>query len=187
MASTASATEELSCARQELDNMHQNGDEKQKQRHWRNFLNHLDKAWVKLVIGCGDMEGKFQRIKSQVKEKQKKDPLLIYLAQARDADNHSVQNLAGFQFSHELPIDQASITMSVIREGVEISKTEAMPMNLYTFQAVPFTNRGKQYSVPQYHIGLRIVDHLNPFVLGTIGIDYYTNQIARTRELLQID
>ncbi|WP_146009766.1 hypothetical protein [Janthinobacterium sp. ROICE36] len=64
---------------------------------WRGFLNCLEKIWQKVERSCQPMRNKFEPWQGTYHGLRKKDMLLRYLKQARDADNHSIQDVAKIQ------------------------------------------------------------------------------------------
>lgn len=175
------AEEELRCAKEELKLMASSEPFEKSERHWRNFVNHLDKSWVKTVKGCLDSEGKFQSIKSFVEAKRKTDPLLKYLCQARDTDNHSVQTLASLEKVSNIPVD--FITMNRLDTDGNIIESTHHPLFPSRILLRAFTNRSVIHTPPQYHLGKLLRDGQDPFLVANLAIEFYDFQIreAKTR------
>ena len=60
---------------------------------WRAFLNCIEKVWQKAERCCQHVRGRFEPWQGSYHRLRKKDMLLRYLKQARDADNHSIQDV----------------------------------------------------------------------------------------------
>ena len=64
---------------------------------WREFLTCLEKVWTKIERTCQPQRNSFQPWQGQFQALRKKDMLLHYLKQARDADNHSIQDMTAIK------------------------------------------------------------------------------------------
>lgn len=171
------AEEELDCAKNELRLVAELINLKERQRHWKNFLNHLDKCWIKIDSGCFDVYGKFQVIQGEVKKKRKDDPLLKYLWHARDADNHSIQSLMEIMLEKE--IDGSATVKS------DDGTTFVMPIYLYETKLVPYTNKGVTFLPPHYHLGRLVSVSTDAVIVGGLGISYYESILNRTKLRVQ--
>ena len=58
--------------------------------NWIDFLINLEKIWKKSELECKHFST-FQPWQGKYKNERRKDPLLKYLKNARDADQHSIQ------------------------------------------------------------------------------------------------
>ena len=64
---------------------------------WRAYLNCIEKVWQKIENSCQHVKLTFQPWQGKFHRLRKKDMLLRYLKQARDADNHSIQDITKLQ------------------------------------------------------------------------------------------
>lgn len=62
------------------------------EKAWRQFLDRIERVWVKTKAAVNDMPN-WQKIESEVSASRKKDPLLSYIHQARNVDEHSILEL----------------------------------------------------------------------------------------------
>ncbi len=69
------------------------GDFVEYEKAWRDFLHRIERVWVKTQAAVHGMPG-WQKIESEVSSLRKTDPLLSYLQQARNVDEHSISDLA---------------------------------------------------------------------------------------------
>lgn len=87
------AKAELIAAEKALAAMEAAKDFSSFEEEWRSLLNNLEKVWIKTERACQHIQNKFQPWQGKYSQLRKKDMLLRYLKQARDADNHSVQEV----------------------------------------------------------------------------------------------
>lgn len=64
---------------------------------WRSYLNAIEKLWQKVERCCQHVRDAFEPWQGSYHRLRKKDMLLRYLKQARDADNHSIQDVTKIQ------------------------------------------------------------------------------------------
>lgn len=60
---------------------------------WCEVLHRLERVWTKMQAAVYGRRG-WQGIESEINHLRKTDPLLLYLVHARNADEHSIQDLA---------------------------------------------------------------------------------------------
>jgi len=63
----------------------------------KEFLGCIEKVWIKTERSCQEIVKKFQPWQGKYSALRKKDMLLRYLKQARDADNHSIQDITAIK------------------------------------------------------------------------------------------
>jgi hypothetical protein len=156
---------------------------------WRAYLNCIEKVWVKSERACYHLRTKFQPWQGTYHRLRKKDMLLRYLKQARDADNHSVQDLAqikpggrGIRFVNP---KGGYIKHMEINNG-EIVRYEGDPIVVEeipsTIAAVSVKNSGEWYNPPTSHLGKPVVSQhpLELAVLGHAFYEGYLNEIEKT-------
>jgi hypothetical protein len=155
---------------------------------WRAFLNCLEKAWLKAERCCEPVRAQFQPWQGTYHRLRKKDMLLRYLKQARDADNHSIQDVAkiepgsrGIRFANrqggyikKLTINNGQITHY---EGDPIVVEDKPP----TVVAVPVKNSGAWYNPPTSHLD-RPVTSQHPLHLSELGLKFYEEYIHAVQD-----
>jgi hypothetical protein len=150
---------------------------------WRVLLNSLEKAWLKCERGCQHVRQFFEPWQAHYHRLRKKDMLLRYLKQARDADNHSIQDITklepgrrSFKFARpgtghikRMIIDTGRV-MSYEGDPMIVEDTPPHPV------AVPIRNNGEWFNPPTSHLGAPIND-AQPVMLAELGIKFYTEFI----------
>jgi hypothetical protein len=83
---------ELRAASRAIEDMRTASSMEEFEAEWRQFLACLEKVWTKVERSCQKVRYKFEPWQGTYHRLRKKDMLLRYLKQARDADNHSIQD-----------------------------------------------------------------------------------------------
>ena len=177
--SLESAYKELASAKRALGQMQAAPSFEIFEEEWRDFLNCLEKVWVKAERGCQQFRNKFEPWQGRYTAMRRKDMLLRYLKQARDADNHSIQEVAEIKPAHTTMNFANSgggyIERMEIRNG-KIVHYEGDPMIVEshppTVEAVRVKNHGKWFNPPTQHLGDR-VESTHPAHVGELGIAFY--------------
>lgn len=155
---------------------------------WRTCLGHLEKAWQKTERCCQHLRAEFEPWQGQFHKLRKKDMLLRYLKQARDADNHSVQDVTkiqpgsrGYKFAN---LRGGYIKHMEIRNG-EVVHYEGDPMIVEERPphpiAVPVKNNGEWFNPPTAHLG-RAIPTPHPALLAELGIKFYSEYVDQVRK-----
>lgn len=154
---------------------------------WTDYLAAVEKLWVKAERECQSIKNQFQPWQGQYTNTRKKDPLLIYIKQARDADQHSVQEL----------IDKVPENKEFIPDNLDLPPVYEIPrITLYKVEgdkmievknpnpgvyritarhvlAKAFINSGVVYTVPRFHKGKAIKNETSPTVLAKLALEFY--------------
>jgi hypothetical protein len=153
--------------------------------NWNTVLSNIEKCWKKSEIECKEIKNKFEPWQGNYKNKRKKDQLLKYIKNARDADNHSIQEFiekkpptTKFDYVNEedrgKPITKFSLVNGILsHDGPPLSVT-FLPERV---ECVPFTNLGTNYDIPQYHNDIKITDNKNPLVLAQLAVLFYEHYL----------
>jgi len=137
---------------------------------WRELLRRLERVWSKTEAAMAAMPG-WQKVRSEVAHLRRADPLLLYLQQARNADEHSIAPLA-------MEWD-ANLTSVVTPEGqLQLSWVP------WDRPLLPVKNRGVLYTPPRVHLGVSIAPLLGkgkaePRVIAELGMRFYCNFLNR--------
>jgi hypothetical protein len=150
---------------------------------WRSYLNHIEKVWVKVERCCQHARGTFEPWQGGYRKLRREDPLLRYLKQCRDADNHSIQDLAAVEpgswginpaFGNTLHINRLEI-----RNG-RIAHYSGSPIKIEVMPPQPIVvrvkNHGEWHDPPKIHLG-KSVNTANPLFLARAGLDFYEGYI----------
>lgn len=173
------AKKELAAAKRALASMKTAPSFDVFEEEWRDLLNCLEKLWNKVERGCQHERDSFQPWQGKYSSQRKKDMLLRYLKQARDADNHSIQEVAEVKPGHRTmnfvnPMG-GYIEHMEIRNG-EVVNYRGDPMIVAdhppTVEVVKVKNSGNWYNPPTSHLG-KSVKSKHPVLLGELGIQFY--------------
>jgi len=139
------------------------------EKSWRSLLNHLEKVWIKSERACQPFRAKFEPWQKPFRDLRSTDPLLIYLKQSRDADNHSIQDVSY--------VSNGWISGKLgPRVTMQFHLTEPNPV------VGTVVNRGVTYEPPHMHLG-QILNTRDPRVLSVHGCNFYADylqQVAST-------
>jgi len=187
--SLESAKKELASAKRALETMRGAATFEVFEEEWRDLLNCLEKVWVKTERGCQQFRNKFEPWQGRYTALRRKDMLLKYLKQARDADNHSIQEVAEVKPGHTT-MNFANpkggyIHHMEIRNG-QLAHYEGDPMIVEKHpprvEAVRVKNHGKWFNPPTQHLE-EPVESPHPAHLGELGIAFYEGFVKEAEEL----
>jgi len=158
------------------------------EEEWRDFLNCLEKVWTKAERSCQHVRSTFQPWQGKYTALRRKDMLLRYLKQARDADNHSIQEVAELKPGHKtmnfVNPKGGYIKHMEIRGG-NIVHYEGDPMIVVdhppTVEAIRVQNSGNWYNPPTTHLGRKITSR-HPVVLAELGLNFYETFVANAEK-----
>jgi len=114
---------------------------------WREVLRRIERIYGKAKAACCNEPG-WAKLNSEVSHLRKTDPLLLYVQQARHADEHSVQKMA-------LPWDPL-ISIKGNGKGSIVAKFRPWNRTL-----LPVVNRGVKFDPPKVHLGKDFSQHLD--------------------------
>jgi len=136
---------------------------------WRDFLRRIERVYAKTRSASMHKSG-WQKINSEISSTRKNDPLLQYLQQARNADEHSIQDVASDW--------DAQLTATPTEGGIRLNwKHWDRPL-------LPITNRGVTYIPARHHLGTSY-EHLlgkgkaEPVIVAEFALQFYCDFINR--------
>jgi hypothetical protein len=175
---------DLHIANREIDCMKSTTDFSEFQESWENFLFRIERAWEFTERTLKWKKG-FQQWHKPYTDLRKKDPLLVFLRQARNAEMHSVSPTVtkplkmavvdksgrGFQLnSISSRLENGTLTIDLDSPDILLDlDTRIVPTDP---EVVRFKNRGKWYNPPWQHLRERIRD-LHPVALAELGLVFY--------------
>lgn len=160
------------------------------EEEWRSYLNHLEKVWIKTERECQHIQAKFQPWQEKYSRLRKKDMLLRYLKQARDTDNHSIQEVVEEipgQYSFTVPGSPGVVHIESLRmEGGRVVEYKGShpATEIITppqIKVVPVKNSGKWYNPPSTHLGSPVSIH-HPAYLAEQGLSFYRDYLNNVEE-----
>jgi hypothetical protein len=184
------AKAELNAAERSLQSMMTARDFEHFEEEWRSFLNHIEKVWIKSERACQHIMEKFQPWQGKFSRLRKKDMLLRYLKQARDADNHSIQEVMKVvpgEYSFTIPGGPGVVHIDSlkIKNGRVVEYKGSHPatekITLPQIKAVSVKNSGKWYNPPTSHLSVAIQTN-NPIQIAKQGIEFYKNYIIKIED-----
>lgn len=180
---------DLDIANKAIDCMKSTTDFSEFQESWENFLFRIERAWEFTERTLKSKKG-FQQWHKPYTDLRKKDPLLVFLRQARNAEMHSVSPTVtkplkmavvdksgrGFQLnSISSRLENGTLTIDLDSPDIFLDlDTRIVPTDP---EVVRFKNRGKWYNPPWQHLRERIRD-LHPVALAELGLVFYRTYVS---------
>lgn len=148
---------------------------------WKNFLAALERIWKKVERVCQPQVNTFQPWQGQYIRLRRKDQLLRYLKNARDAEDHTIYQTLQKMESENLitiggPGDFVSIKKLAVNNGkiIEYNGSHS-PKFIYKPERLELArvkNSSKWYNPPSSHLGIPIDDQ-NPIAIARLGLKFY--------------
>lgn len=160
---------------------------------WEEFLYRLERAWELTEQTYKDQKW-FQNLFAPYRKLRKKDPVLKYLKNARNAETHTLQgtlssslNIAlceklGREFSVERI--QTNFVNGCLTINIDTSEKLMdfdADVGLSTPSLTKFRNRKDWYKPPKKHLGNALSSN-NPIVVAKIGLNMYESLVKEIRE-----
>ena len=160
------AKQELIAAWDAIDRMCATQDFQVIELNYRNVLNHVEKLWVKAERASVALGGRFSNWQRPYRNQRSQDPLLSYFRHARNADNHTAQDISYLVTGH-LILGHKFAHLKLLQK---------------TCPAVDeFVDRGLAYKVPEMHLGTEL-NTKDPRHLSVYVCNFYAEYL---RELQQ--
>lgn len=164
------------------------------EKSWQDYLIRLERAW-EAASRAVESYGKAQAWISNNAHLRKKDPLLRYLKNARNAETHvveptvshsigiSVKDRLGRPFKLEstsVSFENGVLTFDINTPDKHISwDAELLPGDPHLLR---FKCRGAWHNPPFEHLGQRIRD-IHPVAVANLGLAFYRGRIHEAREI----
>ena len=178
---------ELWAASRAINSMCEAQNMEEFEAEWKVFLSSLEKVWNKVERVCQPHRATFQPWQGQFQALRKKDMLLRYLKQARDADNHSIQDSTKLEPGY-MTLGHVGgsgyINNLEIRNGVVVNyQGSPMVQEIYPPSpiAVPVQNNGVWYNVPTSHLG-EAVESVHPVDIANLGLAFYADFVEKVEK-----
>lgn len=139
------------------------------EKAWRSFLHRIERVWTKTQAAVHRMSG-WKKIESEISHLRKSDPLLNYLQQARNVEEHSIQELA----------TDWDAKLTAVQIGAEVP----LSWQPWDRPLLPVTNRGVKFDPPRIHLGNSIEPLLGkgkaePRVVAELALRFYVDFLNR--------
>lgn len=163
---------------------------------WEHFLYRIERVWERTEKKYKHHKA-FQKWFSPYQELRKKDPLVRYLKQARNAETHSLQGTLSSPLNISLKekygrdFNIKSITTKLENKCLTInveSDDLILELDPKIFRTTPYVvrvkNRGKWFNPPTSHLGNPLNED-NPIILGHMGLDLCKVLVAESIEIFE--
>lgn len=185
------AEKELRASKRCLERMISAASYEEYEESWSDFLNRLEKIFEKLDKACFPVKSKLISLISKENMLRSSDPLLQYLKQARNADTHTIQDIAqrvpasygiGFNMRHggkTAYIDSLKIVNGTITE-YRGSHPLVVSFTPETVEVKEVVNRKIRYSPPASHLG-KPLQTRHPTDLAKLGLAFYEQLLEKVK------
>jgi hypothetical protein len=157
------------------------------EEHWKMFLNRLERVWNKASNFYKDSP-KWNGWKGKYENARNKDPLLLYLKNARGADEHTINEILSREPS-KIGIRAGNGKTGYIKKAIfnkgniylespHNIRIDFIPARI---MLLPIVNRGVTYNVPKTHLN-KPIDPGNIIELSKIAIKYYDTFITEAEK-----
>ena len=159
------------------------------QESWENFLFRIERAWELTERTLKKHKG-FEQWHKPYSHLRKKDPLLIFLKQARNSEMHSISSsiskplkmVIKDQTGNGLTVNSISSQLESGTLTIEIDSPDLFPDAKVEIQPsdpelIRIKNRGKWYNPPWCHLKERI-DDLHPVSIAMLAHQFYSSYIS---------
>jgi hypothetical protein len=180
---------ELDKARHEINLMRDSKKLSEFEEHWKEYLRRLRRVWNK---ACDEFRrnSKWNGWRGSYEQERKKDPLLSYLINARDADEHTIGEITE-QVPGGIGINPATGNsiyiekMEIKNNSISINSPQDIRIDFIPgrVKLLPVTNYGRVYAVPTHHLG-NPVDPADVIAIANLGFQYYTEFLKAARSFL---
>lgn len=176
---------EFQKARELVDLMASASNLEEYEECWKEFLHKLDRGFNKLKeLYKNDKRAK--RIIDSINTARNSDPLISYLMQARNSDEHSVREITDRVLGYTKVtggFGGGKIIRGIIKGGMAPNTlvTEGnldIEFKIDCLRIVSVTNYGQQYDPPNLCAGKAIATQA-PHIIAEIGLDFYVEKIAQ--------
>jgi len=173
------ARRELDVAHSALEKMAGAHDYNEIELQWENLLSRVERCWEKTVLELTP-KPKFGGIRSKYEGLRKTDPLLAYLKQARNANEHSLQIVLRADGSRiaKLEGEGGGELVQILHIGNNVFRI--IPLNDAARKGLKFyprckvlqvENRGAKFPEPKTHLGQNVPNDF--LIIGELGIEFY--------------
>ena len=181
------ARKELQTAERAISSMKKATNFDEFEESWKVFLACIEKCWIKAERCCQSEKNKFQPWQGLYVKLRKKDRLLHYLKQARDADHHSIQEIVEHKkggYGIRSLFSRHKIEKMIIQNHV-ITEYKGDPILVESFpekiELLRFKNRGKWFNPPTQHLNKKLT-HNDPISIAEKGLEFYRKFLSDAEE-----
>jgi len=146
---------------------------------WQDVVSRLEKTWTKAKLECAGCVGEPRTLLDTTTATRGSDELLIYLSQARHADQHSLESGTSWGLGMRIEVPAgASVnidfeTGTVKAKDGDIHVAVAGPV----YALIPVVNRGVTFDPPEQHLG-KPVKGTDPITVAKTGFSFYSQLVS---------
>lgn len=189
------AGKRLRSAKEALERISRSPNFAEFERAWTDLLIHLNSMHQIFFVGSANLP-KSDAWCAKIKGERRSDPLLQYLQQARNADEHGIEPLAklepggmfiggpGESF-HLRSLRAVPDGLGGMRVEVETGAGQKPTIGFRAPYAslVPVTNRKVRYDPPKQHLG-EIIDDPTPLKIAELAFAYHEHMLKEAAALV---
>lgn len=185
---------ELSKAAAALQAMEASEDLEAFERHWQDFLHRLERVWIKCMAQYKS-SSRWQGWSGKIVGLRRNDPLLSYLKNARDADQHTlsaitVRSPSELTLTAGGPQGRALIKrLTIDRDGKLLMEGDGVLNVLFRpehTRLLPVVNRGRTYPVPSSHL-VRPINPEDVLAVAHAGWAFYASVLDQAEGSFSAD
>jgi len=164
------------------------------ERHWQDFLHRLERVWIKCKAQY-ESSFRWQGWSVQIVRLRRNDPLLSYLKNARDADQHTVTAITARRPSELTltaggPQGRALIKRLTIDKNGQLAMEGVGVLNVVfrpeQTRLLPVVNRSRTYPVPRSHQG-RPINPEDVLAVAHAGWTFYAKVLDQVEGSFSAD
>ncbi|HSD36851.1 MAG TPA: hypothetical protein VLC92_05050 [Rhodocyclaceae bacterium] len=184
MQSTDASRIELKKAKLAIDGMLGAASMEIYEECWKEYLRRIERAWNKTSNHYGKSP-KWDSWQGRIVKKRREDSLLVYLVNARGADEHSVSEIVarqpgGIGINPAFGTEIRNLRIQSANGVFDIQSDTPLKIDFLPGKVslLPVTNRGRTYPVPTSHLG-KVIDSSNVVDVATLGLCFYEDVLSQ--------
>jgi hypothetical protein len=160
---------------------------------WNEYLSAIEKTWQRAKIACNANRTHLGKWREGQDALRQKDPLLRYLIQARQTDQHTIhEHIVHVHGSTKIgfPIGQGDAFIENLAVGnglVLYNGSHPLPVTQTAprIELKTVEDRRGSYPPPESHLGIPIRRTTNPFLVADLGLRYYQAMLDELEALVE--
>jgi len=184
------AKRELIAAEKAIERMTKSGSIEDLEDEWKNYLNAIEKCWVKTERACQHVRNKFQPWQGNFAKERKKDPLLKYIKHARNSDQHTIQEgMENKDASSSMYVEGGPgvthIERLEIKDGKLVEYKGNKPLIIENLpnrvELLRVKDGSKTYNPPKSHKEIKL-HWPAPIDVAVLGLEYYRDFVSQVEQ-----
>jgi len=150
---------------------------------FRGFLDRIEKVWVKAERECQPSLAQFEPWQRVFKKLRRDDQLLMYLRQARNADQHSIQHMTQELLGQLVlvipPLGTVEVQIDETRQQLTVKgECQIAVQRGRSYRLLPINNRGRVFDPPSQHLGENLPKN-DALLVAEKGTAFYEDFLAQ--------